>query len=103
MKIKRSEEKSRKEKEERQKYERDREALRKMHEQLRKEKTVGKGFIDLKNRGIIDRNYKVTFAAIEQMHYSDFNSGRADEDFNPDDIVDMDDSITTEDEPLKRY
>lgn len=70
---------------------------------MRKEKNVGKGYLDLKNRGIIDRNYKVTFAVIEQMHYSDFNSGRAEEDFNPNDIVDIDDSITTEDEPLKRY
>ena len=64
---------------------------------------MGKGYIDLRNRGIIDKNYKVTFAVIEQMHYSDFNSGKVGENFNPDDIVDMDESITTEDEPLKRF
>lgn len=91
-------------KEEREKYEKDREALRKLHERLRKEKALGKGYQELKKRGIdIDKNLKVTFAVIEKMHYSDFNNGVDGEVFKPSDIIDEDDLVTEEDEVLMKF
>lgn len=37
------------------------------------------------------------------MHYTDFNSGKAADDFKPSDIVDDDGSINSEDEILKKF
>ena len=43
----------------------------------------------------------ITFAVIEKMHYSDFNSGNDAEDFKPSDIIDEEDQ--SEDEVLKKF
>jgi hypothetical protein len=76
-----------------------------MHEQLRKEKVVRKdgkvGYQVLQRPN--DKNMKVTFDAIEKMHYSDFNSGNENEDFKPSDIVDEDDGNGSDDEILKKF
>ena len=43
----------------------------------------------------------MTFAVIEKMHYSDFNSGN--DDFKPTDILDEDDLNASDDEILKKF
>lgn len=48
-----------------------------------------------------DKHIKVTFGAIEKMHYSDFNSGLEGQDFRPEDIVDIEDHA--EDEVLSKF
>lgn len=96
------------EKETQDKSGKDREALRKMHELLRKQKTLGidptsnisGGQITSGNR-YDDKALKITFGAIEGMHYSDFNQGKTD-DFKPSDIVD-DDFDSSDDEVLKKF
>ena len=60
----------------------DREALRKMHEKIRKERANNR--YD-QNPG--DSNLKVTFGAVGNMHYKEFNKGSQD-DFKPGDIFD---------------
>lgn len=37
------------------------------------------------------------------MHYTDFNSGKVNDDFKPSDIIDDDDSTNSEDEILKKF
>lgn len=53
----------------------------------------------------MQQNMKVTFQAIEKMHYSDFNSGVEGDDFRPSDIVDIieGNEDTDEDEILKKF
>lgn len=73
---------------------------------MRKDKVFTKGskvphgYQDIKNQNGEDKNLKITFAVIEKMHYSDFNSGNGVEDFKPSDIVDDDDS---DNEILKKF
>lgn len=38
-----------------------------------------------------EKHLKITFAVIEKMHYSDFNSGNEADDFKPSDIIDEED------------
>lgn len=57
----------------------------------------------MKNRQNDDKNLKLTFAAIEKMHYSDFNSGNHVDDFRPADILDEDDSNISDDEVLSKF
>jgi hypothetical protein len=75
---------------------------------MRKEKVQGgkvgttaneKGYQNI-NGNSDDKNLKITFAVIEKMHYSDFNSGNGQEDFKPSDIIDEDYS---DDEILKKF
>lgn len=86
--------------------------MRKLHEKLRQDRSrksednAGAG--GESKRGMIksdSKNIKVTFANIEKMHYSDFNSGngKGDDDFRPSDIVDDDEDNASEDEILKRF
>ena len=89
----------------------DREALRKMHEKMRKDrvrKSEDNSYSDIgSKRNIIrsdSKNLKVTFAVIEKMHYSDFNSGKnAVDDFKPSDIIDDEDNNYTDDEILNKF
>jgi hypothetical protein len=37
------------------------------------------------------------------MHYSDFNNGTKGDDFNPNDIVDLDDQLTPDDDILNKF
>jgi len=50
-----------------------------------------------------EKHLKITFAVIEKMHYSDFNSGNEAEDFKPSDIIDEEDVTASEDEVLKKF
>lgn len=110
-KLKRVQDKSLKDKEEKEKYQREREALRKMHEQMRREKglVVGKregfkgGYQEIGARHGDEKHLKITFAVIEKMHYSDFNSGNDAEDFKPSDIIDEEDGNLSDDEILKKF
>ena len=111
-KMKRAHEKMIKEREEKEKYQRERESLRKMHEQLRREKGLMTGRKELaKAAGYHEGNMKsgdekhlkITFAVIEKMHYSDFNSGNDAEDFKPSDIIDEEDVAYTDDEVLRKF
>jgi hypothetical protein len=111
-KFKRAQEKIMKEREEKEKYQRERESLRKMHEQLRREKGLMTGRKELaKAHGYHEGNMKsgdekhlkITFAVIEKMHYSDFNSGNEAEDFKPSDIIDEEDPNYTDDEVLRKF
>ena len=109
-KSKRTTDKVMKEKEEKQKYQKERDALRKMHEQLRKDKGLttgrkdgGKGYLDMNTKSGDEKHLKITFAVIEKMHYSDFNSGNDAEDFKPSDIIDEEDANLSDDEILKKF
>lgn len=103
-------EKLQKEKEEKEKYQKEREALRKMHEQIRRDKGLmtgkrieGKGgYQELGAKSGDEKHLKITFAVIEKMHYSDFNSGNDAEDFKPSDIIDEEDA-NSDDEVLKKF
>ena len=86
--------------------------MRKMHEQLRREKGLMTGRKELaKAAGYHEGNMKsgdekhlkITFAVIEKMHYSDFNSGNEAEDFKPSDIIDEEDNAYTDDEVLRKF
>ena len=82
-----------------------------MHEQLRKDKglttgtkSVGKaGYQDQNTKIGDEKHLKITFAVIEKMHYSDFNSGNEAEDFKPSDIIDEEDVNLSDDEVLKKF
>ncbi len=80
-----------------------------MHEQLRRDKGLttakkeGVGYQDMKIKPGEDKHLKITFAVIEKMHYSDFNSGNDAEDFKPSDIIDEDDANLSDDEVLKKF
>lgn len=83
-----------------------------MHEQLRREKGLMTGRKELaKAAGYHEGNMKsgdekhlkITFAVIEKMHYSDFNSGNEAEDFKPSDIIDEEDVAYTDDEVLRKF
>ena len=50
-----------------------------------------------------EKHLKITFAVIEKMHYSDFNSGNEAEDFKPSDIIDEEDVAYTDDEVLRKF
>ena len=111
-KMKRALDKTLKDKEEKERYQREREALRKMHEQMRKEKGLvvggkrepGKaGYQDIGAKAGDERHLKITFAVIEKMHYSDFNSGNVADDFKPSDIIDEEDGTISDDEVLKKF
>jgi len=112
-KLKRVQEKSLKEREEKEKYQRERESLRKMHEQLRREKGLMTGRKELAKgaagyhegnmKSGDEKHLKITFAVIEKMHYSDFNSGNDAEDFKPSDIIDEEDPAYTDDEVLRKF
>jgi len=92
----------------------EREALRKMHEQMRKEKQkklidsgvpTQDGYLSIKHRqiGIPDsKHLKVTFDVIEKMHFSDFNEDR-DDDFKPSDIVNDEGDSDEEEEILRKF
>lgn len=101
-----------KEREEKEKYQKEREALRKMHEQIRRDKglmTGGKqlakagGYHDGNMKSGEEKHLKITFAVIEKMHYSDFNSGNEAEDFKPSDIIDEEDANVSDDEILRKF
>lgn len=111
-KQKRVQDKLNKEKEEKEKYQKEREALRKMHEQIRRDKGLmtgkrmdndGKGYQQIGAKSGDEKHLKITFAVIEKMHYSDFNSGNDAEDFKPSDIIDEEDGNMSEDEVLKKF
>lgn len=106
IKSKRTQSKQLKEKEDKEKYDKDREALRKIHEQLRKDKASGRynGNASGYQRGLSnDKNIKVTFGVIEKLSYKDFNNGLDGQDFKPEDIIDLDDQDTEDDEILKKF
>ncbi|CDW91270.1 UNKNOWN [Stylonychia lemnae] len=93
-----------KNREESEKFSQDRESLRKMHEQLRKERAneqIGSAIDEGANKN--DKHVKVTFDVIEKLHYMDFNKGMKGEDFKPEDIVDLNDVESEEDEVLKKF
>jgi hypothetical protein len=50
-----------------------------------------------------EKHLKITFAVIEKMHYSDFNSGNEHEDFKPSDIIDEEDAALSDDEVLRKF
>jgi hypothetical protein len=50
-----------------------------------------------------EKHLKITFAVIEKMHYSDFNSGNELEDFKPSDIIDEEDAALSDDEVLRKF
>lgn len=107
-KNKRAQDRILKEKEEKEKYQKERETLRKMHEQLRRDKGLttgrkdrGGAYQDMNAKHGDEKHLKITFAVIEKMHYSDFNSGNDAEDFKPSDIIDEEDQ--SEDEVLKKF
>lgn len=50
-----------------------------------------------------EKHLKITFAVIEKMHYSDFNSGNEPDDFKPSDIIDEEDPSISDDEILKKF
>lgn len=50
-----------------------------------------------------EKHLKITFAVIEKMHYSDFNSGNEAEDFKPSDIIDEEDANASDDEILRKF
>jgi len=110
-KLRRAQEKIAKEKEEKEKYQKEREALRKMHEQMRREKGLAAGTKKVDPAGYQDigakqgneKHLKITFAVIEKMHYSDFNSGNDAEDFKPSDIIDEEDATLSDDEVLRKF
>jgi hypothetical protein len=113
-KAKRASEKAIKEKEEKEKYQKEREALRKMHEQMRRDKGLmtGRkgelvkgmpGYHDVNMKAGDEKHLKITFAVIEKMHYSDFNSGNDAEDFKPSDIIDEEDAAISDDEVLRKF
>lgn len=84
-----------------------------MHEQMRKEKGLatnrkdgskaGAGYQDQNTKSGDEKHLKITFAVIEKMHYSDFNSGNEAEDFKPSDIIDEEDPNISDDEILKKF
>jgi hypothetical protein len=82
-----------------------------MHEQLRRDKglTTAKkdgskaGYQDINLKSGDEKHLKITFAVIEKMHYSDFNSGNDAEDFKPSDIIDEEDTNLSDDEVLKKF
>ncbi|TNV86710.1 hypothetical protein FGO68_gene11624 [Halteria grandinella] len=111
-KQKRVQDKINREKEEKEKYQKEREALRKMHEQIRRDKGLmtgkrmendGKGYQQIGAKSGDEKHLKITFAVIEKMHYSDFNSGNDAEDFKPSDIIDEEDVNVSDDEVLKKF
>lgn len=113
-KAKRANERNMKEREEKEKYQREREALRKMHEQMRREKGLmtGRkgelvkgmpGYQEVNMKSGDEKHLKITFAVIEKMHYSDFNSGNELEDFKPSDIIDEEDAALSDDEVLRKF
>lgn len=82
-----------------------------MHEQIRRDKGLmtgkrmdGKGgYQDIGAKSGDEKHLKITFAVIEKMHYSDFNSGNDAEDFKPSDIIDEEDRNASDDEVLKKF
>lgn len=84
-----------------------------MHEQMRKEKglvpgpkkveNIKAGYQDMSAKQGDEKHLKITFAVIEKMHYSDFNSGNDAEDFKPSDIIDEEDGNLSDDEVLKKF
>jgi hypothetical protein len=78
---------------------------------MRKDKglVVGKrepgkgGYQDMGAKAGDEKHLKITFAVIEKMHYSDFNSGNDAEDFKPSDIIDEEDGTISDDEVLKKF
>ena len=51
-------------------------------------KIGGNGYQEVNAKSGDEKHLKITFAVIEKMHYSDFNSGNEAEDFKPSDIID---------------
>lgn len=83
-----------------------------MHEQIRRDKGLmtgkrmendGKGYQQIGAKSGDEKHLKITFAVIEKMHYSDFNSGNDAEDFKPSDIIDEEDVNVSDDEVLKKF
>lgn len=83
-----------------------------MHEQIRRDKglttgkkegVLGPGYQGIGAKAGDEKHLKITFAVIEKMHYSDFNSGNDAEDFKPSDIIDEDDANLSDDEVLKKF
>lgn len=61
------------------------------------------GYLDIGAKSGDEKHLKITFAVIEKMHYSDFNSGNEAEDFKPSDIIDEEDANLSDDEVLKKF
>ena len=88
----------------------ERENLRKMHEQMRKEKKSGKGNAAEPEEKKI---FQVTFENIEKMHFTEFNSNAAgmgggleEDEFKPSDIIDEDEyenPSESDEEILKKF
>lgn len=82
-----------------------------MHEQMRREKGLASGakkadpagYQDIGAKQGNEKHLKITFAVIEKMHYSDFNSGNDAEDFKPSDIIDEEDAALSDDEVLRKF
>jgi hypothetical protein len=89
-----------------------------MHEQIRRDKGLmtnrkgdlgkgipgGVGYQDVNMKSGDEKHLKITFAVIEKMHYSDFNSGNEAEDFKPSDIIDEEDAAAiSDDEVLRKF
>jgi len=66
-------------------------------------KKVEGGYQDMGAKQGNEKHLKITFAVIEKMHYSDFNSGNDAEDFKPSDIIDEEDATISDDEVLRRF
>lgn len=80
-----------------------------MYENLRKNRMQrsvdGTSYSDIRNQKDSYRkskNFKVNFAAIEKMTYNDLNTGKPEDDFKPQDILD-DFESNSEDEILKKF
>jgi hypothetical protein len=61
------------------------------------------GYQDVNMKAGDEKHLKITFAVIEKMHYSDFNSGNDAEDFKPSDIIDEEDAAISDDEVLRKF
>jgi len=61
------------------------------------------GYQDVNMKSGDEKHLKITFAVIEKMHYSDFNSGNEREDFKPSDIIDEEDAALSDDEVLRKF
>jgi hypothetical protein len=66
-------------------------------------KIGGNGYQEVNAKSGDEKHLKITFAVIEKMHYSDFNSGNEAEDFKPSDIIDEEDASLSDDEVLKKF
>lgn len=69
----------------------------------RKELAKAAGYHEGNMKSGDEKHLKITFAVIEKMHYSDFNSGNEAEDFKPSDIIDEEDPAYTDDEVLRKF